>query len=293
MRVHLINPSNVSFGVGVITPRWLYVLADATPRSYGDPVITDETLETFDVNQIAPSDIVGIGIHTSNACRGYELGRLVKARGGIPVFGGIHASIYPDESFQLGEAAAVVRGDGDKIWASVLADCSQGQSKGLYEGGMIDPSEFVSARWDLMPKGSYMWASVQTVRGCPKHCSFCSVWRTDGQIPRQRPVNSVIHEVVTLRRLGYRFIALADDNFYSVSLQDLEQAAKKKDQTRYRELLSLRQERFQLMEQLSKIDSDIIFFILRRFHCYLGEERSSALNRYRRKVSTAHSKASI
>jgi radical SAM superfamily enzyme YgiQ (UPF0313 family) len=35
-----------------------------------------------------------------------------------------------------------------------------------------------------------MWASVQTVRGCPKHCSFCSVWRTDGQEPRMRHVDA-------------------------------------------------------------------------------------------------------
>ena len=45
MRIHLINPSDVSFGVAVITPRWLYVLAAATPRDYGDPRVVDETLE--------------------------------------------------------------------------------------------------------------------------------------------------------------------------------------------------------------------------------------------------------
>ena len=48
MTVHLVNPSHLSFGVGVITPRWLFVLAGATPESYGRPLITDETLEAFD-----------------------------------------------------------------------------------------------------------------------------------------------------------------------------------------------------------------------------------------------------
>ena len=47
-RVHLINPSNVSFGVAVITPRWLYVLAAATGTAWGDPLIVDETLEMLD-----------------------------------------------------------------------------------------------------------------------------------------------------------------------------------------------------------------------------------------------------
>jgi hypothetical protein len=69
-----------------------------------------------------------------------------------------------------------------------------------------------------------MWGSVQTVRGCAKHCSFCSVWRTDGQRPRQRPSDPVIEEIVALRRRGFRFIALADDNFYPVSLTDIARA---------------------------------------------------------------------
>jgi hypothetical protein len=44
MRVHLINPSDVSFGTAVITPRWLYVIAAATPGTFGDPSLVDETL---------------------------------------------------------------------------------------------------------------------------------------------------------------------------------------------------------------------------------------------------------
>jgi hypothetical protein len=48
MKVHLVNPSNMSFGTAVITPRWLYVLAAATPASYGDPHLVDETLESLD-----------------------------------------------------------------------------------------------------------------------------------------------------------------------------------------------------------------------------------------------------
>ena len=70
MTVHLVNPSHVSFGIGVITPRWLYVLASATPQLYGTPTLVDETLESLDPSSIKRGDVVGIGIHTGNALRG-------------------------------------------------------------------------------------------------------------------------------------------------------------------------------------------------------------------------------
>jgi len=78
MRVHLINPSDLSFGIGVITPRWLFVLAAATPSQYGDPIIVDETLEVVDPVSFQPGDVVGIGIHTENVHRGYQVGRLAR-----------------------------------------------------------------------------------------------------------------------------------------------------------------------------------------------------------------------
>src|SRR5579871_3375828 len=224
MKVHLVNPSDTSFGTAVITPRWLYVLATATPASFGDPEICDETLASLNPERIQPGDVVGIGIHTGNALRGYEIGRIARERGAFVIFGGIHATLYPDEALDLGRAHSVVRGDGDLVWAEALKGCLEQSPLQIYEGGRVEPEDLKAARWDLLPKDSYMWASVQTVRGCAKHCSFCSVWRTDGQRPRQRASDSVIREVVELRRRGFRFIALADDNFYPVTLTDLKLA---------------------------------------------------------------------
>jgi hypothetical protein len=250
----------VSFGVAVITPRWLYVLAAATGTRWGDPHLIDETLEQTDFTTISAGDVVGIGIHTGNAKRGYEIGQRARELGAWVVFGGIHATLYPDESREHGYAHAVVKGDGDLIWSSVVEDCFAGKPSPVYDGGRLSGERFLSARWDLLPEGRYMWASVQTVRGCPKHCSFCSVWRTDGQEPRQREADPVVREIVDLRRRGFRFIALADDNFYPVTFEDLAAARRRSDPSRLQELEALRQERFTFMKALAKLPDDLVFF---------------------------------
>jgi radical SAM superfamily enzyme YgiQ (UPF0313 family) len=260
MRIHLVNPSPVSFGTAVITPRWLYVLAGATPSSFGTPIIADETLDPFDVDTVRAGDVVGIGIHTGNALRGYEIGRAARARGATVVFGGIHSTLYPDEARDRGGAHAVVKGDGDLVWPRVLADAAGGTVYQIYDGGRIEGNAFVAARWDLLPPDRYMWGSVQTIRGCPKHCSFCSVWRTDGQKPRQRPVDEVVSEVIALRRLGFRFILLSDDNFYPVPLADLAAADRRADRSHIQKLDALRRERFELMSRLEELPDDLVFY---------------------------------
>jgi radical SAM superfamily enzyme YgiQ (UPF0313 family) len=260
LSVHLVNPSDNSFGTAVITPRWLFVLAAATPRVAGDPILVDESLEQIAPETIQPGDIVGISVHTGNALRGYEVGRMARSRGAWVVYGGIHATLFPEEALERGEGHAVVTGDGDVAWGKAVVDCMAGKPEKIYEGGRIGGSEFLAARWDLMDPEKYMWASVQTIRGCPKHCSFCSVWRTDGQKPRQRRFQSVVDEIVALRRLGFRFIALADDNFYPVTFTDLRLAKEQNNLARLEELTAIRAERFHLMEELAKLPKDMVFY---------------------------------
>src|SRR5687768_7302127 len=157
MRVHLVNPSDVSFGVAIMTPRWLYVLASATPAEFGDPILIDETLNPFDLDSIKPGDLVGIGIHTANAHRGYDLGRQARERGAYVVYGGVHSTLFPEEAREFGKGHAVVRGDGDLVWGTVVKDCATQQLKEQYEGGRIDGRSFFPGKWSLLPKDKYMW----------------------------------------------------------------------------------------------------------------------------------------
>ena len=260
MAIHLVNPGNHSFGVAMITPRWLYVLAGATPRELGSPELVDETLQPIVLDRIAPGDVVGIGIHTSNALRGYEIGRATRERGAHVVFGGIHATLFPDEAFEHGAAHSVVTGDGEVAWGQLLRDYTGGEAKRVYEGGRLPAEALSPARWDLLPAGRYLGGCVQTVRGCPKHCSFCSVWRTDGQKPRQRAHEAIVEEIFALRRLGIRFILLADDNFYPVTLADLAAAEARGDMAKLDELRALRRERFDLLDAMTALPPDMMFF---------------------------------
>ncbi len=278
-RIHLVNPSRTTFGTAVITPRWLFVLAAATGTEWGDPHIVDESLERLDLSAINKGDVVGIGIHSGNARRGYEIGNAVRDRGAWVVFGGIHATLFPEEVLERGGAHAVAKGDGDVIWQQIVRDCLAGKPARIYEGGRISGDQFVPARWDLLPPDSYMWASVQTVRGCPKHCSFCSVWRTDGQKPRAREVDLIVGEIVELRRRGFKFVALADDNFYPVALSDLAAARRREDPSRLHELEALRRERFELMSKLEQLPNDMVFFTQITMEAAEDEEFLEAMRR--------------
>src|SRR3954447_6447968 len=77
---------------------------------------------------------------------------------------------------------------------------------------------------------------------------------------RQRGSDGVIGEIVQLRRRGFRFIALADDNFYPVTLTDLQLAERQKNHQKLSELRSIREERFALMARLAELPSDMVFY---------------------------------
>jgi hypothetical protein len=70
----------------------------------------------------------------------------------------------------------------------------------------------------------------------------------------------VVDEIIALRRLGFRFIALADDNFYPVTFTDLRLAREQNNTAKVEELTAIRNERFQLMEELAKLPKDMVFY---------------------------------
>jgi len=262
-------------GYSFITPRWLYVIAQATPSEIvGDPVLVDEVIEALDPSIIRPGDLVGIGICTGNCLAGYRALRAAKRRGARVIVGGIHATIFPDEPLAMG-ADAVVTGNGDLVWRQVIEDALNDRLRPRYEGGRVPGEGLVKARWNLLDPGRYLLPSVQTVAGCPENCSFCSVWVTDGRQPRERLSSKIIEEVNELYSMGYRFIVFADDNFNPATRARIEREASPK---RRHELERIREDRLRFFDEYDRsVPNDMLAFTQMTVEVASDEEYFSAM----------------
>jgi radical SAM superfamily enzyme YgiQ (UPF0313 family) len=187
-----------------LPPLNLAIIARYTPEHY-DVQIVDEAMEELDLNTQA--DLVGITCMTPLAPRAYELAQHFRARGIPVVMGGIHVSYMTDEA--LNYADTIVVGEGENIWPKVLEDFERGQMQRVYRA--CEPPEvenLLAPRRDLL-KGKYFVETVQTGRGCPINCNFCSVTAFNGSRYRVRNIDSVIDEINSIKS---KRIFIVDDN---------------------------------------------------------------------------------
>ncbi len=216
IRLYLINPSNplVSL-VHVKESRWnryrvwkplgLLALAALTPPEW-QITIFDENIRVPDYAALPRPDLVGITAFTSQANRAYEVAAEFRCRGVPVVMGGIHATMCPEEA--MARVDAVVTGEAERIWADVLVDTRQGALRPLYAGAFADMDAIPAARHDLLV-GDYACGAIQTTRGCPLSCSFCSVTAFNGNRYRQRPIADVVREFAVIRE---KHVLIVDDN---------------------------------------------------------------------------------
>ena len=216
----LINPVQKKSGYllsryTTFSPLGLAYLAAVTP-SHWDVKILDENFRPFEFES---ADLVGITGFTSSINRAYEISALYRQKGIPVVLGGIHASMVADEVMEY--ADAVVSGEGEKVWPEVLTDFEAGRLKPHYQGEHLDLSQNPPRpRRDLLDPG-YIWHSIQTSRGCPFACSFCSVTRYLGPEFRQRTAEDVLDE---LEGLPGKYVAFLDDNLIGNSEKSRERA---------------------------------------------------------------------
>ncbi len=204
----LINPVGRRSGFllsrsSTFPPLGLAYVAAVTPSNW-EIKIADENFDTFEFEE---ADLVGITAFTSNINRAYEIARIYREKKTKVVMGGIHVSMLPDEALHY--ADAVVIGEAEGIWEKVLHDFETNSLGEKYVGPQIDLARFdVAPRHDLLHP-DYFWNSVQTSRGCPFDCHFCSVSRYLGKTYRQRSTESVLNE---LQSIDGDYITFVDDN---------------------------------------------------------------------------------
>ena len=203
----------------------LPLLAALTPPDI-EVSICVEQFEDVDFDQGA--SLVGITSYSHSVLRGYEVADEFRRRGVHVVMGGMHVSMEPEEALQ--HADTVIVGEADELWPRFLDDFRRGAAQRIYRchtrpslRGLPVP------RFSLLKKERYFVLQdkgilpqilpmplfpVQTARGCPHSCSFCSVSLFSGTHYRPRPIDEVVNEIKAVGAKGCFFV---DDNVFADS----------------------------------------------------------------------------
>jgi len=211
-------PGFSSYRISRIPPLALGYLASVTPPGWSLRVL-DENFHRFStLRDAGGADLVGLSAMTPDIWRAYGIARACRTEGVPVVLGGVHASMNPQEALE--HAGTVVIGEAERLWPQVLSDFLSGRLERTYRGAWEPLEGLPAPRRDLFPAG-YRTATVQTARGCPFGCEFCSVSRFNGGRYRSRPVPEVLAELATIRQRALFFV---DDNLFGTGRQGRERA---------------------------------------------------------------------
>lgn len=189
-------------------PLPMATLAGLTP-DWVDVVFYDERVEAIDFDD--PTDLVGIPVETYTAKRAYEIAAEYRKRGVKTILGGYQVMLVPDEAQRYADSILV--GYAEPLWEQILEDASRGELKRRYVQNRHEPYEFKLPRRDIFAGKKYFkLACVETGRGCPLCCNFCSIAAATSSTFVPRPIESILAELETLKGRPVFFV---DDNFVS------------------------------------------------------------------------------
>ncbi|MCD6562173.1 MAG: B12-binding domain-containing radical SAM protein [Deltaproteobacteria bacterium] len=207
----------------LITPKWpdtslwgqiyfrfpylaLTTLASLTDEDW-DISIIDENVKAVDFSNLP--DLAAISIMTPLANRGYKIADALRKKGVKVILGGIHPTMMKDEA--IAHADAVCIGEAEQVWHQALRDFKNSGLKPFYHSdNFCSPDRLSIPRRELLKRKSYFFINtIQTTRGCPFDCEFCSVTSFYGRTYRVRPVKDVIDE---MSHMEGGFVFFVDDN---------------------------------------------------------------------------------
>ncbi len=199
-----------------LPPMGLGVLASRTPEKYRIRII-DENVDPIDFDTRA--DLVAVTATTGQAPRAYQIINEFKKRGVPTIMGGIHASVMTEEAARFADSVAV--GEADELWPLIMEDFERGSLQPLYRAAAFPSIARIPAINRKLFSKKYMIHSVQTSRGCPCNCSFCSVTKFNGARYRFRSIPDVIDEIEQIE--AKRFF-IADDSIVGLGAEGIEHA---------------------------------------------------------------------
>jgi radical SAM superfamily enzyme YgiQ (UPF0313 family) len=188
----------------------LPLLAALTPTGHTVKIV-DESFAPDNLNEDV--DLVGITVMTDLVPRAYRIAADYHGRGVKVVLGGIHPTVLPEEA--LRHADAVVVGEAESSWPQLVNDAAGDRLQPIYRPPAVtDLSTLPLPKRELYPHPvgrSYtpIGTAVETARGCPFDCDFCSTTQVMGKKFRARPVREVIRE---LESISNRYLFFADDS---------------------------------------------------------------------------------
>lgn len=218
MKITLISPpfgerGQMSKGLPIAPPvlEYLAGLTDMV-RPGHEITLVDANKRVFDP-ETCDADLVGMTVLTPQAPWAYRTADRLRQRGIQVIFGGIHVHALPDEAAM--HADAVLVGEAETVWGSVLDDAKAHRLARRYDGPFAPLENLPLPQTDLLPD-FYPFGSFFTSRGCPHSCSFCSVHENFGRVVRMRQIDEVVAELAASRR---RMFWNIDDNVWGVNVK--------------------------------------------------------------------------